>query len=171
MKISLYFMNKQKNSDLLFILKFKRGKEMKINCHIDPNLDEEHGELWIKEMTPKINDFLQVMSSSDDVLWCRYQAQIIPVKYQDIYSLEVASRETNIYTENQQLSYHDRLSNMKVNLPNYFIEASRSAIFNFNYIDHLELLDNGQIDVVLTNNNRIQISRRNIRNLKERLGI
>ena len=25
---------------------------MKINCHIDPNLDEEHGELWIKEMTP-----------------------------------------------------------------------------------------------------------------------
>ncbi|MGL5898960.1 MAG: LytTR family DNA-binding domain-containing protein [Lactobacillaceae bacterium] len=144
---------------------------MKINCHIDPNLEEEHGELWIKEMTPKINDFLQVMSSSDDVLWCRYQAQIIPVKYQDIYSLEVASRETNIYTENQQLSYHDRLSNMKANLPNYFIEASRSAIFNFNYIDHLELLDNGLIDVVLTNNHRIQISRRNIRNLKERLGI
>ncbi|WP_309505944.1 LytTR family DNA-binding domain-containing protein [Lactobacillus panisapium] len=96
---------------------------------------------------------------------------MIPVKYQDIYSLEVASRETNIYTENQHFSYHDRLSNMKANLLNYSIEASRSAIFNFNYIDHLELLDNWLIDVVLTNNHRIQISRRNIRNLKERLGI
>lgn len=49
-----------------------------------------------------------------------------------------------------------------------FIEASRSAIFNYHHIDHLKLLDNGLIDAV---NQRIQISRRNIKNLKERLGI
>ena len=49
-------------ANLSTIINDKGGKEMKINCHIDPNLDEEHGELWIKEMTPKINDFLQVMS-------------------------------------------------------------------------------------------------------------
>ncbi|WP_294605383.1 LytTR family DNA-binding domain-containing protein [uncultured Lactobacillus sp.] len=136
---------------------------MKINCHVDPNLEEEHGELWIKKMIPKINDFLQVITSNDDVLWCHYESQIIPVKYQDIYSLEVASRETNLFTKNQLFSYNDHLANLKVNLPSYFIEASRSAIFNYNYIDHLELLDNGLIDVFLTNDHRIQIFRRNIK--------
>ncbi|MCT6888269.1 MAG: hypothetical protein M3Z87_01210 [Lactobacillus sp.] len=38
-------------------------------------------------------------------------------------------------------------------------------------MDHLELLNNGLIDVVLTNKHRVQISRRNIKTLKERLGI
>lgn len=79
--------------------------------------------------------------------------------------------DINVYTEKRHLTYNDRLSNLKTNLPNYFIETSRSAIFNYQHIDNLELLDNGLIDVVLTNNHRVQISRRNIRNLKERIGI
>ena len=144
---------------------------MKINCHIDPNISEEHGELWIKEMTPAINELLQKLAQSENSLWCYYQSQIYPINFEDIYSLEVANRDIKIYTEKQQLIYNDRLSNLKVDLPSYFIEASRSAIFNYQHIDHLELLNNGLIDVVLTNKHRVQISRRNIKNLKERLGI
>ena len=143
---------------------------MKINCHVDPNLKEDHGELWIRKMTPEINDFLQLLSN-DEALWCHYRSQLIPVKYQEIYSLETANRGISVFTDTKELFYNDRLSNLKNNLPNNFIEASQSATFNFNYIDHLELLDNGLIDVVLTNNLCIQISRRNIKNLKERLGI
>lgn len=144
---------------------------MKINCHVDPNLKEEHGELWLRKITPEINDFLQKLAQSDDAIWCHYLSQIVPVKYQDIYALEVANRDISVFTEKQQLSYNDRLSNLKTDLPSYFIEASRSAVFNYQHIDHLEILDNGLIDVVLTNNHRVQISRRNIKNLKERLGI
>lgn len=144
---------------------------MKINCHVDPNLKEEHGELWLRKITPEINDFLQKLAQSDDAIWCHYQSHIIPVKYQDIYALEVANRDISVFTEKQQLSYNDRLSNLKTDLPSYFIEASRSAVFNYQHIDHLEILDNGLIDVVLTNNHRVQISRRNIKKLKERLGI
>ena len=144
---------------------------MKINCHVDPNTSEEHGELWIKKMTPAINELLQKLAQSENSLWCHYQSQIYPINFEDIYSLEVANRDINVYTERRQLTYNDRLSNLKTNLPNYFIEASRSAIFNYQHIDHLELLNNGLIDVVLTNKHRVQISRRNIKNLKERLGI
>ena len=60
---------------------------------------------------------------------------------------------------------------MKADLPNYFIEVSRIAIFNYQHINHFELLDNGLINVVLTNNHSVQISRRNIKNLKKRLKI
>lgn len=27
---------------------------MKINCHVDENLDEERAEIWVKEMTPEL---------------------------------------------------------------------------------------------------------------------
>ena len=111
------------------------------------------------------------MNFCKNSLWCHYQSQIYPINFEDIYSLEVANRDIKIYTEKQQLIYNDRLSNLKVDLPSYFIEASRSAIFNYQHIDHLELLNNELIDLVLTNKHRVQISRRNIKNLKERLGI
>ncbi len=63
------------------------------------------------------------------------------------------------------------LKEVKAILNNDFIEASRSAYFNFKHIDHLVLLNDGAIDVVLTNQERIAISRRKIKNLKERLGL
>lgn len=144
---------------------------MKINCHLDPNLAEEHGELWLRKMTPQINDLLQELSSTDETLWCYKENEIIPVKYEDIYALQVAKRNVAVITSKATYIYNDRLSNLKVSLPNYFLPASRSSIFNYRFIDHLELVDNGLIDVVLINKYRVQISRRNIKQLKERLGI
>ena len=34
---------------LLYLLKLKGALRMKINCHADPNISEERGELWIKK--------------------------------------------------------------------------------------------------------------------------
>ncbi|WP_390892220.1 LytTR family DNA-binding domain-containing protein [Levilactobacillus namurensis] len=56
-------------------------------------------------------------------------------------------------------------------LPGEFIEASRGTVINYQKIDHLELLGNGKIDVLMTNQQRVQMSRRKIKNLKEKLGI
>ena len=39
---------------------------MKINCHVDPNINEEHGELWIKKMTPAINELLQKLTKFEN---------------------------------------------------------------------------------------------------------
>ena len=39
---------------------------MKINCHVDPNISEEHGELWIKKMTPAINELLQKLTKFEN---------------------------------------------------------------------------------------------------------
>lgn len=144
---------------------------MKINFHIDPELETEHIDLWLHKITPEIDRLIQQIGADNQTLWCHADAQIIPVSYQDIFCLEAADRGINVFTADQQLFYHDRLSRLKEELPNDFITASRSAIFNYRHIDHLELVDNGLIDVVLTNQRRIQISRRNIKTLKRRLGI
>jgi len=65
---------------------------------------------------------------------------------------------SNVFIEKQHLTYNYRLSNLKADLPNLFIEASRSAIFNYQHNDYLELLDNLLIDVFMTSNYNIEIS-------------
>lgn len=144
---------------------------MKITYHVDPNLSEERVEFWIKKLTPDITNILQKLDNNAESLWCQQGSNLIPIKYDNIYLLEVSNRKTAVFTQDQKLICHDYLSNLKSELPEQFIEASRSAVFNYQYIDHLELLNNGLIDVVLTNELRVQISRRNIKNLKERLGL
>ena len=74
-------------------------------------------------------------------------------------------------TANKCYQYRKPISVLKAQLTNDFVEASRSAVFNFKHIDHLELMDNGAIDVILKNHQRIPISRRKIKNLKARLGL
>lgn len=144
---------------------------MKVNCHIDPNIEEEHLELFVREMNPEISNLLKGFTNTESVLRCYDRDQIIPIKFPDIFELTVAKTGTKILTKDHTYFYRKRLSHFKSDLPNDFIEASGSTIFNYHYLDHLELLDNGLIDAILTNGSHIQISRRKIKNLKARLGL
>ncbi|WP_379854149.1 hypothetical protein [Lactobacillus kullabergensis] len=48
---------------------------------------------------------------------------------------------------------------MQADLPNLFIEDSRNAIFNYQHNEYLELLGNSPIDVFMTSNYNVEISR------------
>lgn len=144
---------------------------MKINCHIDDSIKEEHADIWIKKMTPAINHLIQQLNNDQNVLWCSLNQQIIPVSFENIYVIQTAKHGLEVSTFNQNYRYNSRITSIKDELSDDFLEASRSAIFNIKHIDHLELLDNGSIDVILKNQQRIQMARRKIKNLKEKLGI
>lgn len=144
---------------------------MKINCHVDASIDEEHADIWIRQMTPTINHLIQQLNNDQKVLWCSLNQQIIPVNFEEIFAIQTAARGLKISTLSKKYHYNSKISLIKEELSDDFIEASRSAIFNIKHIDHLELLDNGSIDVILKNKQRIQMARRKIKNLKEKLGI
>lgn len=67
--------------------------------------------------------------------------------------------------------FKGRLYQIEKNLPSDFIMASRSAVINYRKLDHLKMLENGNIDAILENKIDVQISRRKIKNLKEKLGL
>lgn len=93
------------------------------------------------------------------------------MKYEEIILIQSENNIVVVYTNENSYEYRGRLYQVKDELPNMFIEASRSAIFNYRKIDHLEILGSGMIDVILENQMRVGISRRKIRILKERLGL
>lgn len=144
---------------------------MKINLHVDASISEEHAEIWVKQMKPNLESMLQYLNNNNQVLWCYYDDQLKPISLNDIFIIQTDDRKLDISTQNRHYSCRKPLKEVKAILNNDFIEASRSAYFNFKHIDHLVLLNDGAIDVVLTNQERIAISRRKIKNLKERLGL
>lgn len=97
--------------------------------------------------------------------------QHMRLKSQKIYLIQVENEKTIIYTQDKTYLFKGRLYQASINLPTDFIEASRSAILNYRFIDHLEIISNGNIDALMKNGLRVQIARRKIKKLKERLGL
>ncbi|WP_259318264.1 LytTR family DNA-binding domain-containing protein, partial [Lactobacillus amylovorus] len=88
-----------------------------------------------------------------------------------VFNLILQSAKTQIYTQSDKYIFKGRLYQIEKNLPSDFIMASRSAIINYRKLDHLKMLENGNIDAILENKIDVQISRRKIKNLKEKLGL
>ncbi|MCZ3675069.1 LytTR family transcriptional regulator DNA-binding domain-containing protein, partial [Lactobacillus crispatus] len=63
-----------------------------------------------------------------------------------------------------------RNSSSNISLHNLTV-ALNLTIQDYQKIDHLEVMDGGNIDVIMKNQMRVQISRRKIKDLKERLGL
>lgn len=144
---------------------------MKVKFNLDSQLIEERAEFWLRKMNPKVDRIAKELTNDQDVLWCYQDQKIMPVNFEQISIIQVVDEKTQIIAQQQQYVYKGRLYQVEQILPDYFLAASRSAIVNYKQIDHLELLDNGNIDAVMKNKMRVQFSRRKIKGLKEKLGL
>lgn len=142
---------------------------MKVKLNIDPNLAEEKAEFWLKKMTARFERITKDLNSEQDFLWCYQDKDAFQINYDDIYLIQVEGEKTQVYTQNNKYLFKGRLYQIEKILPSDFIVVSRSAVINYRKLDHLKILDNGNIDAILKNKIDVQISRRKIKNLKERL--
>ena len=122
-------------------------------------------------MTDKVKRAARDLQVEQNFIWGYQENEAYRVEYRQIYSIQVEYEKTYICTKDSNYQFKGRLYQVKTNLPSDFIEASRSAIINYHFIDHLEIIRNGNIDAVMKNGLRVQIARRKIKNLKERLGL
>ncbi|MPQ35086.1 LytTR family DNA-binding domain-containing protein [Limosilactobacillus fermentum] len=144
---------------------------MNINCHVDNTISEERVDIYVRQMTPELSKIIHYLGNSEPFLWLKHDQEVVPIRYDDIFVIETSGQLLDISTNNKHYKYRKPIYVLKAELNNDFIEASRSAIFNYKHLDHLELLGNGSIDAVMKNHYRIPISRRKVKNLKERLGL
>lgn len=144
---------------------------MKINFHIDPNLKDEHADFWLRKITDRISNVTSQLNQEQEILWCYHDKEIEPVDYKNILVLQTVGNQIEVKTPDNIYYCKARITQLIEQLPSQFIESARGTIINYKKINHLELLDNGKIDVIMINRERVQISRRKIKNLKEKLGI
>ncbi|QLL73475.1 MULTISPECIES: LytTR family DNA-binding domain-containing protein [Lactobacillus] len=144
---------------------------MKVKLNIDPSLPEEKAEFWLKKMTARFERITKELNSEQDFLWCYRDGDAYEINFSQIYAIQIENEKTMICTQNQKYVYRGRLYQVQSVLPNDFIMISRGTIVNYHFIDHLEIINTGNIDALLENGLRVQVSRRRIKDLKERLGL
>jgi DNA-binding LytR/AlgR family response regulator len=145
--------------------------QLKVKLNIDPSLPEEKAEFWLKKMTARFERITKELNSEQDFLWCYRDGDAYEINFSQIYAIQIENEKTMICTQNQKYVYRGRLYQVQSVLPNDFIMISRGTIVNYHFIDHLEIINTGNIDALLENGLRVQVSRRRIKDLKERLGL
>lgn len=144
---------------------------MKVEFKIDPNLPEEKVEFWLKRMTSKIKRITNELTSKQDFLWGYKNRDAYMIEFSQIFAIQIENEKTMICTERDVYIFRGRLYQVEKLLPNDFVTTSRSSIVNYHSINHLEIVSSGNIDAILENGLRIQVARRKIKVLKERLGL
>lgn len=144
---------------------------MEIKINIDEHFPKEKAEFWLKKMSSKIDQITKELKSEQDFLWGYKNGDAYEIEISQIYVIQVENEKTMICTQDQNYVYRGRLYQVQNILSDSFVMISRGTIVNYHFIDHLEIISTGSIDAVLENGLRVQVSRRRIKNLKERLGL
>lgn len=144
---------------------------MKVDLHIDSKLDVERADFWLRQMTTRMATIIAQLNQERETLWCYQDDEVKPVAYRDIIVLRTVGSQIQITTADNRYYYRARMAKLAAQLPAQFIESARGTMINYQKIDHLELLGNGKIDVLMVNQERVQMARRKIKNLKEKLGL
>lgn len=92
--------------------------------------------------------------------------------YREIFYFESVDDKVFAYTEKEVYEMNFKLYELEQKLPaKYFFRASKASIINFSHINVLKPLINGKLQVTLSNQENLIVSRHHVPVLKERLGV
>ncbi len=94
------------------------------------------------------------------------------VKISDIYLFEVDGNYTKVFFQNEKATINKSLNQIEEKLPEkYFFRANRNQIVNVQYIGKIETWFSGNLLVELPKDIKVEISRRQASNFKDKLSL
>lgn len=89
----------------------------------------------------------------------------------EIYCFTVENNKVFAYTERNVWHIKQRLYMLEEVLPDNFLKLNQSCIANMNMVKRFEAAFSGSLRVIFKNGHTDFVSRRNMKNIKERLGL
>ncbi|MCL0330227.1 LytTR family DNA-binding domain-containing protein [Apilactobacillus xinyiensis] len=150
---------------------------MKVNFLQDDNLNDN--EILVTVNAPKLsNDVIDLIhkleimeNSNNDNLSIYYHDKFIMIKQSNIVAVEVLKTTLTIYTIKDVYEINGSLKNILNKLNDYFVKISKCAIININHLKSMETAFSGNMTAFLTNDIKMNVSRKYLPNLKKILGI
>ncbi len=143
---------------------------MKYTLNLDKTREEEiiifaHEKNELIESIEKLvqNDNLTLIGYKDQ--------QIFKLDIKDVFCFTVEGNKIYAILENNKLQLKQRLYLIEQALDNTFVKINQSCVANIKKIDHFDASISGSLIVVFKNGHRDYVSRRQIKAVKERMGI
>jgi DNA-binding LytR/AlgR family response regulator len=143
---------------------------MKFRLIIDENRDEEVVVYAKKESAFTSELEALVKSNSAEILG--YSAgSIVRLAPSDVYAFAVEDGKIFAHTASEKHLVQNRLYRIEEIVGERFVKINQSCIANIKKIDRFKATVGGSLTVVFKNGHVDFVSRRNLKNVKERLGL
>ena len=143
---------------------------MKLQIVIDKNRDEEI-LIYAHEKTPLICEIEELVYNTSVDLTGYKENETVKLNLNDVYCFITEDNKVYALTENDKYRVKIRLYQLEENLNNNFVKINQSCIANIKKIDRFKATVGGSLTVIFKNGYVDFVSRRNLKNVKERLGL
>ena len=149
---------------------------MKVEFKKDESLhDEIKVEVKSAEQDSTINKLLAYISKFDkqerSLLPIKTSDRIVTIKMNTLIKIEVQATSLTYYTTAEVVKTTGRLYQVLEVLNDNFVQVSRHAIINLNYLESIENGFAGNMIVRLANNLKTDVSRKYLPELEKELGL
>ena len=143
---------------------------MKIKTIVDSSRDEEI--LIYTHKPTRLGELIKQMliDNSPEIVGHRDKTAV-PLNLMDIYCFTVEQNKVFAMTENESFEIKLRLYQIEEKLPKNFIKINQSCIANIKRIEKFDATFSGTLQVIFKNGYKEYVSRRNIKKVKERMGL
>lgn len=142
---------------------------MKLNVFVDKT-QEERIDIYIKEKRQLVED-IENLISEENILLCYKNSEIYKVSFSEIILLAVENEKVAVFTEKDKFFIKERLYMAEEKLSSDFIRLNQSAIGNIRKIRKFDCSVSGTLKVTFTNGLTDYVSRRQVKAVRERLGL
>ena len=143
---------------------------MKLRIVIDKNHDEQI-LIYAHEKTALICDIEQLVNNDSFDLTGYGETETIKLNLNEICCFITEDSKVYALTEKGKYRLKSRLYQIEENLNDNFVKINQSCIANIKKIDKFKASVGGALTVIFKNGYEDYVSRRNLKNVKERLGL
>lgn len=143
---------------------------MKCRIIIDPHHEEEV-LVYAHEQTALVQQIARLVTDEDVGLIGYRDKEAVPLTPSEIICFTVENGKVYAVTDRERLWIKRRLYQLEDSLPDRFVKLNQSCIANVRRIARFDASLGGALTVIFQNGQRDYVSRRNLKHIKERLGL
>ncbi|MBU0278967.1 MULTISPECIES: LytTR family DNA-binding domain-containing protein [unclassified Gemella] len=144
---------------------------MNLELIIDSKFKETLIKIFTNKVDNKIEKIINFTKTNKDVIIGYKNNELEILKEEDIERIFIEDKTTFLIANCQKYKSKSRLYEFDNLLNNNFIKISQSEIVNLNFIKKLDFSYKGTIMLKFKNGDSTFVSRRNIKNFKNKLNI
>lgn len=132
---------------------------------------EEEVIVYAKEKNSLVKSIEDLVNGADNYFTVQNESGIKRITEKEAYCFYIEDKKVYVLTEKEKLLLKMRLYSIEEKLSEDFIKINQSTVINIKKIQRFDVSVTGTLKVVLKNGYTDYVSRRRIKNVKERLGL
>ena len=123
-----------------------------------------------REMTEEVKRVSEFVRCVDQTILCRKETVEYKIPVSEIFYAESVDKKTFVYCEKEVYQSNYKLYELEEMLPRAsFVRVSKSTILNIETLKGVKTLVNSKLEAILSNGERICVTRNYLKNIREAL--